>query len=282
MTDPYDKSLEARVEALEKELNIMEDDSKGKNVQTDSTEVPTFLRAAGKNVQELTISGDLRFRYNYDNEDFQYPGGGNELQRSRYLFRLRLNLNYTLTDNFYMALGVATNGQSDSQNQAITEGFDDYGIYLHQFLLGWKATPNVTFVLGKQFAPFYNNEDAIVDFGDITPTGLTEKLNFEITPTLNIAVNLGQYIFYDNPESGYAITPTRVATTNAAGAVTGFTTVNVYSNNPASTVPTAQDRKEDAILTYNDVVITYKPTDKVTLTLAPGFYDYLLHGSVGL
>ena len=29
---PYDKSLEARVEALEKELNIMEDDSKGKNV----------------------------------------------------------------------------------------------------------------------------------------------------------------------------------------------------------------------------------------------------------
>ncbi len=280
--DPYDKSLEARVEALEKELNIMEDDSKGKNVQADSTAVPTFLRAAGKNVQELTISGDLRFRYNYDNEDFQYPGGGNELQRSRYLFRLRLNLNYTLSDNFFLALGVATNGQSDSQNQAITEGFDDYGIYLHQFLLGYKVTPWATVILGKQFAPFYNNEDAIVDFGDITPTGLTEKLNFDVTPTLNIAVNLGQYIFYDNPESGYAITPTRVATTNAAGVVTGFTTVNVYSNNPASTVPTAQDRKEDAILTYNDVVITYKPTDKVTLTLAPGFYDYLLHGSVGI
>ncbi len=71
--DPYDKSLEARVEALERELNVMENDSKGKNVQSDSTEVPTFLRAAGKQVQELTIAGDLRFRYNYDNEDFQYP-----------------------------------------------------------------------------------------------------------------------------------------------------------------------------------------------------------------
>ena len=278
--DPYDKSLEARVEALEKELNIMEDDSKGKNVQTNSTEVPTFLRAAGKQVQELTISGDLRFRYNYDNEDFQYPGAGNELQRSRYVVRLRLNLNYTFSDNFYVALGVATNGQADSQNQPITEGFDDYGIYLHQFLLGWKATPNATVVVGKQFAPFYDNEDAIVDFGDITPTGVTEKFNFEVSPKLNIAANFGQYIFYDNPESGYAITPTKVATENAAGAVTGSTTVNVYSTNPAGTIP--QDRKEDAILTYNDIVITYKPIEPVTLTLAPGFYDYLLHGSVGI
>ena len=280
--DPYDKSLEARVEALEKELNIMEDDSKGKNVQTDNTQVPTFLRAAGKEVQELTISGDLRFRYNYDNEDFQYPGGGNQLQRSRYIFRLRLNLNYTFNDNWYAAVGVATNGQSDAQNQTITEGFDDYGIYLHQFILGYKATPWATVIMGKLFAPFYNNEDALVDFGDITPVGLTEKLTFEISPKLSIAANFGQYIFYDNPESGYAITPTRVATTNTAGVVTGSTVVNVYSTNPAATVPTAQDRKEDAILSYSDVVFTYKPIEPVTVTLAPAFYTYLLHGSVGI
>ena len=110
-----------------------------------------------------------------------------------------------------------------------------------------------------------------MDFGDITPTGLTEKFTFEISPKLNIAVNLGQYIFYDNPESGYAVTPTRVATTNAAGAVTGFTTVNVYSTNPASTIPGAsQERREDAILTYNDIVITYKPTESDHAHLAPG------------
>ncbi len=279
--DPYDKALEARVEALERELNVLSNDSKGKNVET-SADVPTFLRAAGKQVQELTIAGDLRFRYNYDNEDFQYPGGGNQLQRSRYIFRLRLNLNYTFSDNWYAAVGVATNGQSDAQNQAITEGFDDYGIYLHQFILGYKATPWATIIMGKLFAPFYNNEDAIFDFGDITPVGLTEKLTFEISPKLNISANFGQYIFYDNPESGYAITPTRVATTNAAGAVTGSTVVNVYSTNPASTIPDASNRKEDAILSYNDVVLTYKPSNEVTFTLAPAFYCYLLHGSVGV
>ena len=276
--DPYDASLEKRVEALEKELNIMENDSKGKNVQADSATVPTFLRAAGSDVQQLTISGDLRFRYNYDNEDFQYPGAGNQLQRSRYVFRLRLNLNYTLSDNFFAAVGVSTQGQSDTQNQPITEGFDDYGIYLHQFILGWKPTEWGTIIVGKLFAPFYDNEDAIVDFSDINPTGVTEKLNFQISPKLNISANFGQYIFYDNPESGYAVTPVTVSTDT--GGKAGTTVENVYSVNPAGTIP--QNRKEDAILSYNDVVLTYKPAEYVTLTVAPAFYCYLQHGSVGI
>ena len=54
----------------------------------------------------------------------------------------------------------------------------------------------------------------------------------------------------------------------------------MYSQNPAGTIP--QNRKEDAIFSYNDVVVTYKPTNAVTVTAAPGFYTYLLHGSVGL
>ena len=277
--DPYDQSLEARVEALEKELNVMEGDSKGKDTAATATAPPTFLRAAGAGVQELTISGDLRFRYNYDNDDFQIASG--ELQRSRYVFRLRLNLNYMMSDNFFIAVGVSTEGQSDTQNQVITEGFDDYGIYLHQFIIGYKPTAWSTVIVGKLFAPFYDNEDAVVDFSDITPVGVTEKFNFDIGTNLNISANFGQYIFYDNPESGYAITPTNVETVNAAGKVVTVP-VNVYSTNPASTIPIAQDRKEDAILSYNDIVVTYKPSEYFTLTLAPAFYTYLLHGSVGI
>ena len=250
----------------------MENDSKGKNVATTDTTPPTFLRAAGAGVQQLTLSGDLRLRYQYLNEDFQYPGAGNESQQSRYVFRLRLNLNYTMSDNFFIAVGVTSNGEGDNNNQVITEGFDDYGVYLHQFLLGYKATDWLTIIGGKTFAPFYNNEDALVDWGDIAPVGLTEKLNFTVSPKLNIAANFGQYIFYDNPESGYAITPTTVETVNAAGKVVP-TTVNVYSTNPGSTIPVAQDRKEDAILSYNDVVATYKPSEVCDADVGPG----LLH-----
>ena len=258
----------------------MEGDSKGKNVQTDGAEVPTFLRAAGKQVQELTISGDLRFRYNYQNEDFQYPGAGNQQQTSRYLFRLRLNLNYTLSDNFFAALGVTTNGAADSGNQTITEGFDDYGIYLHQFMLGWKATDFLTLEIGKIFAPFYNNSDGLLNWSNINPTGLTEIFNFEVAPRLNVRANFGQYVYYDNPESGYTTTTTRLATTNAAGTVTGTTNVTSYSTNPAGTVDNT--RKNDAILFYQDAVATYKPSDLLTLIVSPAFYFYAPHGSVGV
>ena len=62
--DPYDATLEKRVEALERELNLMSGDAKGKNTQT--YEVPTFLRAAGKQVQELNLQCELSFRTQWD------------------------------------------------------------------------------------------------------------------------------------------------------------------------------------------------------------------------
>ena len=39
--DPYDKALEARVAALERELNVMQGDEKGKSIKP--ADVPTFL-----------------------------------------------------------------------------------------------------------------------------------------------------------------------------------------------------------------------------------------------
>ena len=277
-TDAYDQTLEQRVEALERELNTVSGDDKGKDVT--STDVPTFLRAAGKQVQELTISGDLRFRYNYQNEDFQYPGAGNQVQTSRYLYRLRLNLNYTFNDHWFAALGVSTYGAADSGNQPITEGFDDYGIYLHQFMLGWKTADFLTLEIGKIFAPFYNNSEGLVNWPNINPTGLTESFDFNVTPKLNIKANFGQYVYYDNPESGYGTTTTRVATTNAAGVVTGYTNVTSYTTNPAGSV--IGNRSEDAILYYQDLVATYKPSNLVTLIVSPAFYFYAPHGSVGV
>ena len=203
--DPYDQNLEKRVEALERELNIMEDDSKGKNVQADNSAVPTFLRAAGSNVQQLTISGDLRFRYNYDNEDFQVPGGGNELQRSRYLFRLRLNLNYTLSDNFFVALSVCPRSArriprtSRSRKVSTTTA----STCTSSSWAGRRPTGRPS-SWARRSRPSTTTRMPSWTYGDINPTGVTEKFNFDINPNLNISANFGQYIFYDNPESGYS------------------------------------------------------------------------------
>ncbi len=233
--------------------------------------MPTFLRAAGINVQELTISGDLRFRYRYQNEDFQYPGAGNAQQTSTYLYRLRLNLNYTFNDKFFAGVGVSTNGAADSGNQTITEGFDDYGIYLHQFMLGWKPADFLTVQIGKIFAPFYTNTDTLLNWSNVNPTGLTEKLYFDLGTRLSVQGNFGQYVFYDNPESGYAATTVTLS---------NGTKETVYSTNPAGVV--AQDRAEDAILLYQDIVLTYKPSNLITLILDPAFYFFAQHGSVGI
>ena len=69
--DPYDTTLERRVAALEREMSTLAEDAKGKNPLT--YEGPAFLRAAGRQVQQLTLQGDLRFRYQYDNDELQAP-----------------------------------------------------------------------------------------------------------------------------------------------------------------------------------------------------------------
>ena len=184
---------------------------------------------------------------------------------------MRLNVNYTLNDKFFIGVGVSTNGAADSGNQTITEGFDDYGIYLHQFMLGWKPADFLTLQIGKIFAPFYTNTDTLLNWSNVNPTGLTEKLYFDLGTRLSIQGNFGQYVFYDNPESGYAATT--VTLSNGAKET-------VYSTNPAGVV--AQDRAEDAILMYQDVVLTYKPSNLFTVILSPAFYFFAQHGSVGL
>ena len=171
--DPYDQNLEKRIEALERELDVMENDSKGKNVeQTD--EVPTFLRAAGTNVQQLTISGDLRFRYNYDNENYPVSrrrATNSAAQPLSLPPAAELEL-YPAAITSSLAVGVSTLMASPiRRTRTITEGFDDYGIYLHQFIVGWKPTDWGTIIVGKLFAPFYDNEDAIVDFERHQPDG---------------------------------------------------------------------------------------------------------------
>lgn len=261
--DPYDATLEKRVEALERELNLMSGDSKGKNTQT--YEVPTFMRAAGKQVQELTIQGELRFRTQWDERETNVtPGRGNNIQQVRERMRLRLNLNYKFSDNWFAGLGITTYAGSDGNHQTIGEGFDNQSIYLNLYFLGWKINDNITLIGGKILAPFYNNTDTIVDFGDIRPTGLTERFNFDVTPQLNVKANFGQYAFYDNPENGGTnLLVNGQNARSANGDLVG-----------GGTVVRDSDLKTDAWFFYQDLILTYKPSNKFNAVLAPAFYTF--------
>ena len=254
--DPYDKKLEARVEALEKELNLMENDSKGKNVQA-TTEVPTFVRAAS-NVQELTFSGELRLRNEYSTTDNQVAS--NETQADRNRFRFRLFADYKLNNNFFAGAAVQTALASDSGNTTFSEGYDNYSLYLWRFFIGWHTPDDkIKIIAGKQPNPFYQETELLWD-ADISPTGVTEQIKIPIGTQFEVGVIGGQFIFNDNAENAF------YSGNGAAGAASTGTNTPGGANN------------RDAYMTYQQVMGTFKATNNLTVTAAGGYLFYPGHG----
>lgn len=262
--DKYDSDLERRVESLERELNIMEDDKKGKNVE--ATDVPTFLKAGAKNVKELVITGETRFRYAYDNLDGQPLNSGAGAQSSRERFRLRLFADYKLTDNFVAGVAFQTTQSADSGNQTYTEGFDNYNFYIWRAFVGYK-NDWLQVVGGKQANQFYSNTELLYD-ADISPQGLFEQIKLPVSPVFDLTFNAGQFIFNDNPENAIRNNPRTI--TNAAG---------VQVANPAFVED--GNNHTDAYQLYTQLVAAYKPTNDLTVTTAAGYLFYPGGGGAG-
>ena len=256
--DPYDKSLEQRVEALERELNTMSNDSKGKNVTT--TDVPTFVQASS-NVQELVFSGELRFRNEYSTTDNQAANNTTQADANR--FRFRLFADYKLNNNFFAGAAVQTTLASDSGNTTISEGFDNYALYLWRFFIGWHTKDDsIRIVAGKQPNPFYEETELLWD-ADISPIGLTEQVKYSITPQLDVSLIGGQFLFEDNPENA-------------------FYDGNGTANPPTTAVPGQNvpggDYNQDAYLFYQQLLATFKVNNNISVSAAPGFLFYGEHG----
>lgn len=199
--DPYDKALEARVAALERELNLMQGDDKGKAVKP--ADVPTFLRAKGSNVKELVMYGDLRYRWQYTNFEKQINDGTHDNQTSRNRYRLRFGFEYTLTDNFFMgfAFGSGADNGNDGTTASFTNGFGKQPVWIDKAYLGYKFKDiDLTIIAGKQNFPFYAIDDHVYNPADTRPEGFTESYKVAFTPNVKMNVILGQYIFFDNNE----------------------------------------------------------------------------------
>jgi len=182
-------------------------------------------------IKELKLSGDLRLRYQFDEEQRQEPSGPNSsgtnhvAQRSRWRFRLRLNAELKFDSGFFGGFSLTTNNAADSGNQTYSGGFQNYNIYINKAFLGWNGYPGLTIIAGKQDNPFYTT-DMFWD-PDIYPQGLVERIDFDKlfgwnsagepvsyskdgkTPppapvkhhsAFELSLIAGQFIFYDNNE----------------------------------------------------------------------------------
>jgi hypothetical protein len=185
-------------------------------------------------IKELKLSGDLRLRWQYDDEQRQEPSGPNATgtnhvaQRSRWRFRLRLNAEMKFDAGFFGGFSLTTNNFVDSANQTYSGGFQNYNIYISKAFLGWNGYPGLTLIAGKQDNPFYTT-DLFYD-PNIFPQGLVERIDFHKlfgwgaagepagyskegkTPppapakpqsAFELSLIAGQFIFYDNAESQF-------------------------------------------------------------------------------
>ena len=203
-------------------------------------------------VKELKLSGDVRLRYQYDNQAAAassgvQPAAGNEDHRTRYRLRLRVNADYKLADDFFAGFGLQTTQNNDSGNQTMGDStgsnaggtYQNYSVFISKAFIGWNGIPGVTIIGGKQANPFYTTD--LVWDADINPAGITERIEFnkfaDLGP-LELALVGGQFIASDNNEG---------------------------ANSSAK-------NSKDAIVYHTQLVAGLKLTDDVKLTVAPGYY----------
>jgi hypothetical protein len=224
-------------------------------LSSDFAKTPAGKIKLDGSIKEVKLSGDARFRYQWEEYRAQKQGseattGDRNQQRER--IRLRIGADVKLSDEFTAGFQLATAQTSDSDNQTVGQngsgaGFGKFPIYISKAFLGWEPTKGLSGVLGKQANPFYFNEQGLVWDADINPTGFSQKLELHkllgwVGPW-EVTLNAGQFTYADNNE-GY------IKGTNGT------------------------DKASDAFLFQGQLLVAFKFDDSNKLTVAPGFQTF--------
>src|SRR4051812_5364894 len=155
-------------------------------------------------ITDFKISGDMRIRYEYNNQAPEIAAGGyavkNETSRQR--FRFRLNGDVTLQKGWTTGFALETGQAADSANQTFTNMEDDYGVFVARAYIGWQPNLNWAFVLGKQKNIMYTTDlrwDA-----DINPQGVSEIYKHFLGSKDTFEVRAMQHAMVDRTEANTA------------------------------------------------------------------------------
>ncbi|OGV62402.1 MAG: hypothetical protein A2283_17905 [Lentisphaerae bacterium RIFOXYA12_FULL_48_11] len=144
----------------------------------------------------VTIKGDLRYRYETIEDDSKLNSDKETFTRDRNRIRARLGVEAKVNDNMKAGVALST-GQNDpvSGNQTIGDSFQKKDFKLDQAYFDWSLFNNdpttIKLVGGKQKNSFMptSSSDLIWD-GDATPEGLVLK-GATGNETISIGSNLG-------------------------------------------------------------------------------------------
>ena len=184
-------------------------DQEAENVRAELTKDFVANTSAGKlnlgsSTVDFKLSGDMRMRYEYNNQAPEIAAGGyllkNETSRQR--FRFRFNGDVTLQKGWTTGFALESGQSSDSANQTFTNMADDYGVYIARAYIGWQPNLNWAFVLGKQKNIMYTTDlrwDA-----DINPQGVSEVYKYFLGSKDTIEVRAMQHAMQDRTEANNA------------------------------------------------------------------------------
>lgn len=279
----------ALVDALVKKGVLTDQEAEDVRAQMmrDFATTPAGKINLGSSITELKLYGDLRLRYQYDNKDPQLfvpnrpdnqtPTGS---QRSRWRFRLRLNADFRLTENFSGGVELQTAQASDSGNQTYENGFDDYNIFISKAYLRWDPTDWLAVSAGKFANPFYTTD--LVWDSDMNPTGIAESI------ALHKLFGLGG----EETVEGYSKDGKATATTVASESPWEISLVAgqfIFDDNleGSGTLGTSNfavdnDSTTDAYLFQTQLVTSYKFDGGTKFTVAPGWMTFVNGSLTGL
>lgn len=170
-------------------------------------------------ITEIELYGDMRMRYEVRTAEAGLPDTiirpGENTQRNRARYRLRLGLRGTFADDWFFGLRLETSSNPRSTNVTIgdeasggpfSKGSD--GVNLGQAYLGYKGFRDITLTAGRMPNPLVST--SMLWDADINPEGLAEqwKQTFPVNfgggqpNAVDLFANFGQFIYDDsNPEN---------------------------------------------------------------------------------
>ncbi len=268
------EALKKRLNQLESKTSRLEEENKqllNGSILDKTPSAADKIKLTGP-IKELSLYGDIGLRYQWDNSQQQYyvnPKGQivneNGEQRSRWRFRLRLNADFKLSDNWFGGVGLASNQTPDSGYTTWDGGFQNYGIYISRAFVGWNAGDWGTVIGGKQANPFYTTD--LVWDSNINPSGVVEQIKFH-------------KLFGWGSSKEEVVTSTdgkTVATSRSSSSDSPFELTLVAGqlffddNNEYNLY---SDNKTDAYIFEQQLIASYKFNKDVRATIAPAYLAY--------
>lgn len=140
--------------------------------------------------KNLAFSGDLRYRYEFINEE-------DKENRNRNRIRARFGLKTKLADDWEVGIQLATGSSAEavSTNQTLDDGFGKKSVWLDLAYLNWtpKQMEGLSLTAGKMKNPFLSpgRSDLIWD-GDVNPEGVAAGYVYACEP-LEFFTNAGGF-----------------------------------------------------------------------------------------